>query len=82
MVEGSPNASKSFWYLDQCQRWLRKRNGWEEVLYRVLVVASEDRVVLRTDFGHNNVRRRPLVKDSARVGASEHREQRVLFNIL
>ena len=63
--------------MDQCQIWVRKRNGWEEALYRVLVVSSDDRIVLRTDFSHNNICRRPLVKDNAGVGASKHREQRV-----
>ena len=36
-------------------------------------MSSDDRVVLRTNFGDINLCRRPLVKDGAGVGASEHK---------
>ena len=85
-IIGSPNASKSFWYLDIHRSVsltkMAKRNGWEEALYGILVICSDDRVVLSTDFSHNNVCRRLLVKDNAGVSGSKHENSEFKFNIL
>ena len=46
------------------------------------MVYSDGSVVLRTDFSHNNFCRRPLVKDSAGIRASKHRNNELEIDIL